>query len=366
MNQNLNWVGFTSMTVVSLTAFTANAQIPQTAIQEVLIQGSSNEVNQQLTQTFFLNFVYLPQIEPSDIPELNIQGSFLDNTNNEVIQQIGKTVLDFPLVESRLTSFSIEDFVNHDGTLNGNQYSTQQALIGNSQETNNQNNTISQISYQTLTNFFWLDDSSGMTGEENFNQFLEKLLTHQKLDSLQFSLQDAIVYGDNNIISQTVEQTFHHFILTNQTLDFSSELNDLDPSLGLDPIQFLIQETFTIDPSNNISANNLVTQRINQLIGGTSFFNTNSLHSVLPSSQLSEVETNSLVDFDIDAFIEAILNDITIATTQISRQTSEILGDENEVFQSNTQVLVTTVPEPNSLKMLLSMAIMGAIALLRK
>lgn len=358
MNKLLGLGSLISISFLGFVVFPANGQIPQTGIQEILIEGIFNEVNQQLNQTLNLNFVYLPEIAPSVIPNFNIQGAFLDNDNNQLNQQINQNVLDFTLVDTSLTDFSVEDFLNHDNTLNGVQYISQQAFIdGNS-------NIIIQQSSQFLTDFFFLDQSSGITGDENFSQFLDKLLTSQGLDSLQFGLQDAFIFGNNNLINQTINQTFNSFIVT--TNDFSPlfDSNGFNSSMGLDPIQFTIQEIFIND-----SKNNSITQIINQTISDVFFFTLNlsdENFSVTPHNSFSSVETNNSVEFDIDAFIEAILNDIIVTGTQINRQVADTIGNDNEAIQENVQVLIVSVPEPSSLKMLLLLASMGISGFLRQ
>ncbi|MEA5510902.1 hypothetical protein VB715_14100 [Crocosphaera sp. UHCC 0190] len=361
MNNNLSFVGLASISFFSLTTFSANGQIPQTGIQDIEIEGSFNEVTQELNQQFILNFVYLPQLESSVIPRLNVQSSLLDNVNNLLTQQINQTVLDYPFVNSSLTHFSIDDFLNYDNTLNGVQYNTQQAYI------EGENNFISQKSSQTLTDFFFLDDSSGITGEENFSEFLDKFLTSQGLDSLQFGLQDTFILGNNNLITQTISQTLNGFIFTDTDFSLSSD------SFILDPIQFTIQETSIFNNVNNalVSENNIINQTINQFIGDVAFFKASSIfpnNNVFPQNNNLGFESNDLVDFDLNAFITDILNlkKTMVKGTQINRQLAETIGNDNETRQENLQVLVVSVPEPSSLKMLLLLTGLGIYSFLIK
>ena len=59
-----------------------------------------------------------------------------------------------------------------------------------------------------------------------------------------------------------------------------------------------------------------------------------------------------MLEFDIDAFIEAILFNTSVEATQINRQRATQIGDENTITQNNVQELVVGVPEPSPGKML--------------
>ena len=89
MNNTVTFFGLASISLFGfISNAPANAQIPQTSIQEILIEGEFNQVNQKLNQSLNLYFIYLPYIKESVIPTFNIQGIFLDDSNNQVNQNI--------------------------------------------------------------------------------------------------------------------------------------------------------------------------------------------------------------------------------------------------------------------------------------
>ena len=138
--------------------------------------------------------------------------------------------------------------------MNGSQFITQEAFIGIDFEgniVNSNRNYITQQSSQILTDFFWIDKTSNVTEEENFNDFLDNFLASQKLDSLQFALQDVFVFGNENIVSQTIDQTLNAFILTDNQLAALWEKTNIVEAEN--PIQFTIQETFIFNEETGIN-----------------------------------------------------------------------------------------------------------------
>lgn len=341
MTNTVTLVGLVSISLFGVTNLPVGAEIPQTGIQEILIEGEFNTINQQLTQQLNLNFISFPSLEESVIPVVNIQDSFLDNPNNNVTQAINQNVFGFPLVETSLGNFDINKFTNYDNVLNGLQFITQEAFI------EGERNSITQQSSQNLTDFFWLDQPSNLTDDMTFSQFMTDFLLEQTLDSLQFGLQDIFVFGNENIVSQTIDQTLDAFIFTDNDFDvFEDETNIVEIE---SPVQFTIQETFILNEETgiNLSENNLVSQSINQAISNISFFN---IENFFPTQNFNS--TSNVLEFDIDAFIEAILTDTLVEATQINRQRATQIGDENTITQNNVQELVVGVPEPSPGKML--------------
>ena len=339
MNNTVTFFGLASISLFGfISNAPANAQIPQTSIQEILIEGEFNQVNQQLNQRLNLNFIYLPYIEESVISTFNIQGAFLDNPNNQVNQGINQNILDFSLSETSLSSFDLNDFLNDDDILNGKQFITQEVSIKGDL------NSITQNSSQALTDFTWLDTSIAAIENNNFSDFLDNLLVSQELDSFQFGLQDTLILGDNNIVSQNIDQTFNNYIFTNNNLDSLFDTNAINENIGLDFAQFTIQETFV-----DLGQNSLITQTINQEINDISFIDTSSFFE---QNNKTIVGKNNSVEFDIDAFINGILKDTIVEATQTNSQLSKTIGNENIAAQENVQVLVVSVPEPSFVKVM--------------
>ncbi len=359
MNNTVTFLGLASINLFTFTAnLPANANIPQTSIQEILIEGELNQVNQQLNQSLNLNFIYLPQIEESVIPTFNIQGTFLENTNNQVDQAIEQNILDFELAETSLGDFNINDFLNSDNILDGVQFISQEVLI------EGESNLIIQESSQVITDFVGLDKSFDITEYEDFSQFINKLLFDQELDSLQFGLQDTLIFGNNNMVDQTIDQTLNSFIFTDNNLSFNTKF--FNKEIALDPVQFTIQETF-IDSGTS----NLVSQTINQVISDISFFDFASIfvpeQPLFQPNNSSTLATSNLVNFDIDAFINGILNSTIIEANQINTQQIQIIGDENIETQNNVQVAIVSVPEPSSPRIMIVLSVMiGVISYFKR
>ncbi|MDJ0681370.1 MAG: hypothetical protein QNJ18_16040 [Xenococcaceae cyanobacterium MO_167.B52] len=361
-----NTVTFLSLVPISLfglaTSLPANANIPQTSIQEILIEGESNKVYQELNQSLNLNFVYLPEIAESVLPTFNIQGVFLDDLNNQVTQSINQNILDFQLLETSLINFDSNDFLNNDGILNGKQFITQEVF------TDGNDNSITQQSEQKLTDFIWLDGLTSSVEDKDFNYWLDEILVEQKLDSLQFALQDTLIFGNKNTVYQTIDQTLNSFIFTNNDLSNLLETNIIDETTGFNPVQFTIQETF-VDSGQK----NSISQTINQVIGDVSFIDASFLtprDPIIQQNGNAVVEANNSIDFNIDAFINDILNiknNMQVEATQINVQRIEVREDNNTRIQKNSQELVVSVSEPNTGRItILFLFIMGIVSYRRK
>ncbi|MDJ0731373.1 MAG: hypothetical protein QNJ33_15425 [Crocosphaera sp.] len=352
------------------------AQIPQGSFQEIYIEGYSNQVTQQLNQTLNLNFIDLPEIESSVIPNVNIQGTFLDNPNNEVNQEINQNVFNSSLIPFNLTDLKINDFIGNDNTLNGLQFSEQQVFIqGNT-------NVSNQLSRQILTDFFLLEQSDGMTELEHLNQFLSELLESELLDSFQLTSQDTLLFGNNNIVNQSITQTVDIFIFLSSDLNSLFETDTWINETLLKPNQFTIQETFI-----DVSENNYVTQTINQSINNISLIKSSisSQENYLSSGfKNTNIDTTNWVEFPIDAFINEILNNTIIEGQQINSQFLEVVGNSNENIQKNEQILdlitnqelseftvneqelLVSVPEPSNLRIMIVLLGIIGIRLVNK
>lgn len=331
------------------------AMIPQMTIQEVLIDGQFNEIKQQVNQNIILDFVYVPQNEDPLFSVLNLQGFFSNSqndSNNLLQQQINQTIFDAGLIPSELTSFGIDEFLNNDHVLDGVQFSLQTAFVeGN-------NNHIFQNSEQKISNIIKLDNSNTITNFEHPKAFFEQLLTEQNLDSLQFSLQDIIILGNNNLLLQTVDQTLNYTIITNNNYQQFPEniVNSQDVNIPF--FQFNIQEIF-MDKNNNI-----ITQNINQFINNINWWEL-AQEPRNTSNPLTIPSNDPNFEFDIDSFISTIITEATINTTQINRQEIETIGENNTSSQNNSQLLVTSIPEPSSLKMLSLIVIIKFISIVK-
>ncbi|MEL4897327.1 hypothetical protein [Crocosphaera sp. Alani8] len=351
--------------------FSAEAAIPQGSFQEIYIEGYSNEVNQQLNQTLNINFIDFSGMEDSVIPNFNIQGSFLDNPNNEVNQAINQNVLDLGLVPLNLSNFSTSDFIGNDNVLNGVQFAEQQVFI------QGDNNYADQQSSQSLTNSFLWEPLTEIEELADFKQFLSELLNSKELDSLQFSSQDTVLFGNNNIVNQNITQTLDILIFSELDLDLLFATEILGEDDFLNPTQFTIQETFISDGGGNFITRN-INQSIKQIsmVESSIFLDESYSFPVFPNTSTEE---NNLIDFPIDSFINEVLNNTIIEAEQINSQFIEIIGDSNENTQQNEQVLdlitdqessdfsaneqesVVSVPESSNLKVILLLPIIIAI-----
>ena len=93
---------------------------------------------------------------------------------------------------------------------------------------------------------------------------------------------------------------------------------------------------------------------------------------------MGNIDSDYLVEFPIDAFINEILNNTIIKGEQINRQFLEVIGNRNKNSQENEQVLdlvgsqelsefavneqdsLVSVPEPSNLRiMIVLLGIMG-------
>lgn len=342
------FVQFTLILTTFLTTNNLPAQslIPQMGVQETFLEGESNLVNQILNQNLALGFIYLPDLEAFLLPNFNIQGIFMTNNNNKVNQRINQIFPDFQQDnESNFNSF------NQDLVLDGLQFSTQETFI------EGDSNLVNQQSEQTFTDFFWLD---GWENDSSFNleleDFIEPILLDIGLDSFQVTVQDTWVYGDNNLVNQEVSQSITNLLFIDEPLnssEFSPELINL--LLNDDPFQFTIQETFL-----NEGENNLVNQTINQTVTDLFFIDTTLFtDNRVPYLSSNEISLENSTNFDIDEFINNILNESMINANQINRQDALVIGDENQVNQENNQELTVSVPENNSPYIILLIGIIG-------
>ncbi|MDJ0579594.1 hypothetical protein [Crocosphaera sp.] len=349
------------------------AEIPQGSFQQIYIEGDFNQVTQQLNQNLNLHFINVPDFEMAVIPNFNIQGEFLDNTNNEVTQGINQLVFNSHLMPLISTDLTIKNFLGDDNILNGVQFNEQRAFIkGNA-------NITAQVSNQNITDFFLLELSDNATDSNDVSQFLDELLESKLLDSFQFSSQDSLLFGDNNIIDQSITQTFDIFIFSNTNSNTSFEINIWREENLLMPTQLTIQETFI-----NFSKNNYIIQSINQSIDNISFLEFDSVtqNYLLPSFLNTNIDSNNLDEFPIDIFINEILNNTIIDSQQINRQFLEVIGNNNKKSQENEQILElisneklleltelteltineqqlsVSIPEPSNLKMLLVLSVL--------
>ncbi|MEM8779486.1 MAG: hypothetical protein AAGF26_11570, partial [Cyanobacteria bacterium P01_G01_bin.49] len=331
--------------VLTIPHFSGNATIPQTVIQEVFIDGEFNEINQRIDQNIVFNFIYFPEIEESVIPNLNFQGLFLNEENNgsnQVTQQLNQTIFDLGLDETNLTNFGVDNFLNNDNVLDGSQFNLQSALLeGNS-------NVVTQKSQQEFSHILDLSQFDETTKNATFSELIGKILYPKELDSLQFGLQDTVIIGDRNFVSQTIEQTLIYSIITPHNFNFQG--------LDLDPIQFTIQETFINQDDN------LINQTINQFINDVALFEVNLDHH--NNQILSSNET--IIEFDIETFINKIIGETTINAEQTNRQEVEIIGNDNTATQNNLQILAKPIPEPSTVKMLYLIIITGCLHLVSK
>lgn len=348
------------------------AQIPQGNFQQIYIEGNFNQVTQQLNQNLNLHFVDVPDFEISAIPNFNIQGTFLDNPNNEVAQGINQSVFNSNLMPINLTDLTINDFIGNDNVLNGVQFNEQQAFIQGNQ------NISEQLSDQNLTDFFLLELSDQITDTNYIDQFISELLESQLLDSFQFSSQDALLFGNNNIVEQSITQTFDIFIFFDSNSNGLFETDSWREENFLKPIQLTIQETFI-----DVSENNYIIQSIDQSIENVSFmeFDTVSQNHLLPSFNNTSIDSNNLGEFPIDIFINEILNNTIIEGQQINRQFLEVIGNSNENSQENEQILElitneqlldltinqqelsVSIPEPSNLRMILVLSVIIGVVL---
>ncbi|MDJ0510694.1 MAG: hypothetical protein QNJ64_15785 [Crocosphaera sp.] len=343
------------------------AQIPQGSFQQVYIEGNYNQVTQALNQNLNLNFIDIPDFDSSVIPNFNIQGTFLDNPNNQVVQGINQSVFKSNLIPLSLTDLTINDFIGYDNVLNGGQFNEQSVFI------EGDDNIGTQLSYQNFANFFLLEKSELMTETNYLAEFIGKLLESQLLDSFQFSSQDTLLFGNHNIVQQSITQNFDVFIFSDFNYNPLLENDLLTKENSLKPVQFTIQETFI-----NVSENNYITQNIHQSIENISVseFNTLSKNDLLQSLTNNNINSNDLGEFPIDIFVDEILNNTIIESQQINRQVLEVIGNNNESSQENEQILdlitnekslqltvneqesIPSIPEPSNLKMLLVLAVM--------
>ncbi|MGK7915025.1 MAG: hypothetical protein AB4038_05680 [Prochloraceae cyanobacterium] len=333
--------------------------IPQTSVQEILIEGKRNKINQEINQNIVFGMIYLPELDGNASLQNSIQGTFI-NGNNSVDQDINQTISNFSLlgdcydnyyfpvennfgideVSGGFVGTSDNNFFDNDLILDTIQFSSQETWIDGNK------NVVNQESDQYMTNVFFVDDFI-------FSSQTDSLID-TVLDGIQFSFQDISIYGNKNRVNQELDQTITNFLVFDQSR-FNAKLEDVLSSqtdnnfksfLNLDfnffdqnqfpyPSQFSIQETF-IDGKKN-----LVTQQINQTISGFFVFDA-SLSGKSQGSVDKEGDRNfnsSLAKFDIDGFINTVLNDVKIEATQSNIQKSVINGKKNTEDQQTNQTL---------------------------
>ncbi|WP_107668282.1 hypothetical protein [Cyanothece sp. BG0011] len=347
----MKWFSFIIVNLSFMIPISVQGMIPQIAIQEVLIEGELNEVDQEIQQTISFNFISLPSLEASIIPVLNLRGNFItvnSNSNNLIDQQLNQTVFGLDSATTDLNGLDVNYLFDSNDISEGSHFNLQTAFLkGN-------DNNISQKSQQELNNIFYLNPLSNTIDLLDLNVLFKQIMENSFIDFLQLSLQDTVILGNNNLVSQTIEQRIEYTILTNN--DFSQWIDNLEEDLNI--FQLTIQETFM---DNN---NNLIHQNINQFIHAINWFYFTDTDPSLSSPITPSNDPN--LDFDIDLFINRIANQSSINATQINRQDVETIGENNQTEQNSLQILSKTIPEPSSLKMLLLIAITGFIGFVRK
>ncbi len=353
----------------------AESVTPQTSIQEVFIEGDNNLVDQQFHQTIVFGLISIPNLEESVIPRITIQNIFDRGEDNQVNQQLTQTIPNFFSFNGTFNtaSFGVDDFLNNDATLEGLQFSTQETFIeGN-------NNLVTQNSTQNLTNFFVFDESFSKQLEEletnkngsnlvnlGINQFLYTTLNDAALDAFQVGIQDIEIFGNNNLITQHLNQTITNFLLVDDSfseavediLAETTEVNNfLDPMASLKPIQLAVQETFIDEGTGNT-----INQEIEQFIAQFFLLDV-CLETYIYVSLTCQTNQDSadIIEFDIDKFITTILFDTntTVDATQVSRQIADVIGNNNQVEQENIQMISVSIPEPASINSLLFLGFLG-------
>jgi|GEM_PF-4010749 len=301
----------------------------QTAIQETYIEGNQNQINQLLEQNLTIGLIYLPNL-PNFIKPLAILDQFIQGNNNQVNQLLNQN---FPPLSLENQPINYNPFLDNGNILDTVQFSTQEASIfGN-------NNLVTQNNEQTIIDFFFFPEEK-TNNNVDFNELIEIVLQDNLLDGIQFSLQDVIIEGDNNQVEQKSYQTITNFLLV--------ENDEINNNPILNPLQFAIQETFIFGDTN------LVEQELTQTI--TDLFVLNDI---------PQIPTNP-TEFDIDEFIDTILNNTIINANQTNQQNAFVEGNNNRVQQENTQVINTKIPENSPVNALLFFGLFGIILKLLK
>lgn len=204
-----------------------------------------------------------------------------------------------------------------DGSLVAAQLAFQETdILGNG-------NDVVQFSEQAIADILLFE---GDEDDGSFEDFLERTAGDLLLDSLQFSLQDVIIEGSENLVDQTISQTIAAFVFFDE-----DEIFDED-----ELSQFAIQETF-LGTGNSTVANNFVTQEISQSIEIDFTFSDDPAFAVSTTADGEVI----LPNFDVDTFIGTILGDDIVATgAQTSFQDAPITGNGNIAVQEGFQDLV--------------------------
>ncbi len=318
--------------------------IPQGIIQEVaILNGKNNLVQQNISQNLIIYLVSAPDIAETASINTFLQTNSDIGVDNQVSQNLNQTMGDFPLfpnhfvegkredVDKNNLVLDYNDFIGNDDILDSVQFTNQQIIVeGN-------NNDFSNSSEQIIYDLSWYDEfafnqNNIFDNNLTFDDFLEDFVGDYVLDSVQFAVQDIVIRGNRNSITQDLEQTIATFIVLDD--DFIEELSE--DSANLSPVQLVIQEDF-IDTNNNQIEQN-VTQNISF---DFSFSNE-------PNRNISEVTGEELeiekLNFNIDDFILPVLEntnkDTVVFANQDTLQKTDVFGDKNTDIKENSQILV--------------------------
>ena len=78
--------------------------IPQTSVQEILIEGKRNKINQEINQNIVFGMIYLPELDENASLQNSIQGTFI-NGENSVDQDINQTISNCSLLGDRYDNY---------------------------------------------------------------------------------------------------------------------------------------------------------------------------------------------------------------------------------------------------------------------
>jgi hypothetical protein len=343
--KKLSQLTFLTVSLISANSLPAQSVILQMGIQETFIEGEYNQVNQIFNQNITLGIIYLPDREGSLIPNFNLQDSFVNKNNNEIKQIIKQNFSFFTQVRN---NFNLDNF-NLDLSLNSIQSSIQVTFIeGN-------NNFVQQKSQQNIVDLFLFHnwENNNLLNLES-EDILEIILFDEALDSLQSIGQDIIIFGNQNLVSQEINQNLINLLFLDDSLYLNQIiLEKLDNLFDNNPAQLVIQETFIINQGENNQVNQIINQTISDL-----FFLTPTLPILNNDYSLDQNQQN-LANFDIEGFLSNILEESIINAHQINEQNVFIIGNENKSKQVNNQAIIATVPENNSSSIILLIGIIG-------
>ena len=361
--------------------------VPQTSVQEAfIVEGSGNEIFQQLTQNLIFIPIGVPELDESEILQASLQNLFaapddaagvaqsLEQTGPQVVSSNSADREDDGFIDSALDD--LNDFVGDvfddledlfdgeddddedgDGDAEDGDVDSEDGEDGEDpgtpiaidadiaaeffaddrlaaaqlafQEVDilGSGNTVLQFSEQAIADVFLFE---GDAGAGSFEDFLERTADDLLLDSLQFALQDTIIAGDDNLVEQQLDQTIAAFIFL-----------DADELAAAAPLtQFAIQETF-LGNGSSVVEDNFVTQDLLQSIEIDFSFSTEFTEADSDLFTATDSSDVILPNFDIDTFIGTVLSEDIVATgIQTSFQTTVVTGDENLQVQEETQDLV--------------------------